>query len=182
MRTLLLGLAIVGWLPASTSVHAEIEKIAIICDKGICPNWWPKIIPPQGWMHDRESSHLYNINALAPAGQSFATAETVIYANAIYKPRVPGSTTLAIFIEGDHISFAKKSPGLVIAPDAALITRDGTQAKTWRMEPKAKGQWERIAYFEEDEYYMVFAISSKTAAGLARSMQSFEEAVTNYAK
>ena len=76
--------------------HAEIEKLATICDKGICPHWWPKVAPPKGWTHDPQHSYLYNINALAPEGKSFADAETVIYANAVYKPRVPESKTLLI--------------------------------------------------------------------------------------
>jgi hypothetical protein len=182
MRTLLLILATVGGLLATTPAPAEIAKLASICGKGICPHWWPKLAPPPGWSHDREHSFLYNLNAMAPEGQSFANADTVLYANAIYKPRVPDAATLAAFIEGDHTTFGEKSPGIVIKADETLRTKDGTPAKTWRMEPKANDQWERIAYFEEDEYYMVFVISSRTAAGLARSMPSFESLVTNYAK
>jgi hypothetical protein len=182
MRTSLFALSIAGWLLAATPADAEIEKLATICNKGICPHWWPKLIPPSGWVHDREHSYLHNMNALAPVGQSFPDAETVMYANAVHKPRVPDSATLAAFIEGDHATFKEKSPGLMIKADETLRTKDGTPAMTWRMEPKANAQWERIAYFEEDEYYMVFVISSRTVAGLASSMPSFEAMVTSYAK
>jgi hypothetical protein len=182
MRTHLFILAIVGGLFATTPAPAEIEKLATICGKGICPHWWPKLAPPAGWSHDREHSYLYNLNAMAPQGQSFADAETVMYANAIYKPRVPDAATLTAFIEGDHTTFTEKSPGIVIKADEAQRTKDGTLAKTWRLEPKGNDQWERIAYFEEDDYYMVFVISSRTAAGLARSMPSFESLLANYAK
>ena len=178
MRSYLPLVIALAFLPLAPG-HAEIEKIATVCDKGICPHWWPKLTPPAGWTHDREHSYLYNINALAPDGKSFANSETVMYANAIYKPRVPDSATLAAFIEGDHEAFKEKSPGLEIKVDKDLSTKDGTSVKTWRMEPRTDGQWERAAYFEEDEYYMVFIISSRTADGLDRSMPYFEAAVEN---
>jgi hypothetical protein len=38
MRTHLLILAIVGGLLATTPAPAEIEKLATICGKGICPH------------------------------------------------------------------------------------------------------------------------------------------------
>jgi hypothetical protein len=114
--------------------------------------------------------------------ESFAGAETVMYANAIHKPRVAAAKTLAALIEGDHAGFVKKWPRLQVKMDGDLRTRDGVLAKTWRMEATATGQWERIAYIEEGEYYLVFVISSRTAAGLARSTPSFEAMVTTYAK
>jgi hypothetical protein len=182
MRTILILIVALVQLIATPLAQAEVEKFATVCDKGICPYWWPKLTPPSGWFHDRRHSYLYNINAIAPDGQSFADAETVMYANAIYKPRVPDSPTLADFVEGDHATFKEKSPGLLIKADEVLRTKDGTLAKTWRMEPKEKGQWERIAYFEEDEYYMVFVISARTEAGLSRGMPAFEALVASYTK
>ena len=182
MHTFLLVVALFCAVLIATPGHAEMEKTATVCDKGICPHWWPKLAPPLGWVHDREHSYLYNINALAPEGKSFADAETVMYANAVYKPRVPDSRTLAEFVDGDHHSFKEKSPGLEIETDQVLRTKDGTLAKTWRMKPKSVGQWERIAYFEEDEYYMVFVISARTARGLVVSMQSFEALVASYVR
>jgi hypothetical protein len=181
MRIFFSLLAVVGWLLSTAPLRAEIEKIATVCEKGICAHWWPKLTPPSGWVHDREHSYLYNMNAMAPEGLSFANAETVMYANAVYKPRVPESTTLGAFIEDDHATFKKKSPGLAIKIDESLRTRDGKVAATWRMEPKEGDQWERIAYFEEDDY-MIFVVSSRTTAGLARGMPSFEALVSHYAK
>jgi len=73
---------------------AEIQKFANPCDQGICFSWWPKLPRVAGWHQDQDQSYNYKINAQAPDGRTFANAETVIYANAIYKPRVPESKTL----------------------------------------------------------------------------------------
>lgn len=105
-----------------------------------------------------------------------------MYANAVYKPRVPEAATLAAFISGDHASFRREVPDLVIRAGEPLKTGDGKLAATWVLEPQSAGQWERVAYFEEGEYYLVFVISSRTASGLQGAMASFEQLVTGYSE
>ena len=78
----------------SGSVHAEIEKFATPTDAGIQLQWWPKVQLPPGWHFDPGSSHHFGFNAIAPDGSTFSKAETVMYANAEYKPRVPETTTV----------------------------------------------------------------------------------------
>ena len=162
------------------AASAETERIATPCEKGVCFHWWPKLVAPTGWMHDRDQSLHYNVNALAPAGKSFVNSETVMYANAILRSRVPESKTLQDFIKADHANFLRESPGLSIVPAEDLKTAEGTTARSWNLAPKAEGNWERVAYFEEGEYYMVFVISSRSEAGLREQMASFERLVAGY--
>lgn len=151
-------------ISVASPAHSEMEKIATVCKTGICTYWWPKLTPPDGWQHDRNHSHHYNFNAMAPTGKSFGDAETVMYANAVYKPRIPEAKTLSEFIINDHASFRRETPDLTLRPSGKLKTKDGKEVVTWLLEPKSSGQWERVAYFEESDYYMVFVVSSRTAA------------------
>jgi hypothetical protein len=157
-----------------------MERIATPCRTGICFNWWPKLAVPAGWQHDRDHSLHYNFNALAPDGKSFADAEAVMYANAVYRPRVPESKTLEQFIRHDHENFTKSNPGLKIASATALKTADGKTARSWSLSPQGAGQWEQVAYLEQGEYYIVFVVSSRTQAGLRASMPAFEQLISGY--
>ncbi|HBH38502.1 MAG TPA: hypothetical protein DDX06_09000 [Curvibacter sp.] len=103
-----------------------------------------------------------------------------MYANAIYRPRVPTAKTLDELIAQDQKRFRSEIPDIEIVSDGLLKTLDGKTARTWRLAPKSKGQWERVAYFEEGEYYMVFVISSRAKSGLEKNMSSFEALVANY--
>ena len=173
-------LLLVLMLQQATPAVAETERIATTCEKSVCFYWWPKVVPPPGWQQDRDQSIRFNFNAMAPGDKSFVNAETVMYANAVYRPRVPEAKTLEDFVVTDHAKFRSETPGLSIVSASALKTSDGKIAKTWALIPKAQGQWERVAYFEEGEYYMVFVISSRSEAGLQREMPSFERFIESY--
>jgi hypothetical protein len=173
-------LALVACVAGSASAMAEVEKVAFSCGQEICFRWWPKVSPVAGWQHDRDHSLHYNFNALSPSGTTFATAETVMYANAIYKPRVPEDKTLANFINGDIEQFKRENPGLVVKPAAALVTADGKSVSVYWLQPKGAGQWERVAYFEEGEYYMLFVVSSRSESGLIAASRAYESLLAAY--
>jgi hypothetical protein len=121
---------------------AEVEKFAVLCENSICPHWWPMLKPPAGWHHDRHYSVHYNINALVQDGQSFNDAETVMYANAVFKPRVPESKTLTAFIENNQAGFRQQFSDISIIPATTLTTSDRKPAEGWMLKPTTKGQWE----------------------------------------
>ena len=50
----------------STSVCAEIEKVALPGDNGFQFYWWPKLVPFKEWHHDRDASLHYQVNAMVP--------------------------------------------------------------------------------------------------------------------
>ena len=176
-----LQLAIVAViLTTCTAASADMERIATPCKTGICFHWWPKVAIPPGWQHDRDHSLHYNFNALAPEGKSFADAETVMYVNAVYRPRVPEAKTLDEFIRNDHTNFVNEAPDLKIVPAGTLKTANDRIVYSWTLSPASKGQWERVAYLEQGEYYIVFVISSRNQAGLRAAGPSFEQLVAAY--
>ena len=103
-----------------------------------------------------------------------------MYANAIYRPRVPNEKMLSAFIESDIQKFKDDNPGLVVEESTSLKTADGKTAKVFFLKPTRQGQWERLAYVEEDEYYMVFVASSRTESGLLSVSGAYESLVTQY--
>jgi hypothetical protein len=159
---------------------ADVEKIATTCEQQICFHWWPKLPKIEGWQHDRQSSIHYNFNALAPTGKLFTDSEAVIYANAVYRPRGPNEKTLASFIESDISQFREDTPGLVVDEEKPLMTGDGQQVLVFRLKPSQTGQWERVAYFEEGDYYMVFVLSSRSERGLSSASPAYEILLLRY--
>lgn len=173
-------LSIVLTFFVTVQAFADVEKIAQICGEQICFRWWPRVEAPSGWEHNHQYSLHYNFNALQPAGSDFASAETVMYANAVYRPRVPNEKTLAAFIDSDIQKFKNDNSGLAVEELPQLKTADAKAARIFQLKPAVQGQWERVAYVEEAEYYMVFVVSSRTESGLLGAVKAYEAVVSNY--
>ena len=39
--------------------------------------------------------------------------------------------------------------------------------------PRSKGQWERVSYGEEDDFFLSFVVSAKSKEGLDRVMKDY---------
>ena len=163
-------------------VSAEIEKIALPCNTGMCLYWWPKLPKIVGWHHERESSYSISANALAPDGNTFKNADTVIYAKAFYKPRLPQTKSLAQFIADDKQQFLGNSPDIVISEVDELSSSDGNKFQSFTYFPALAGNWERVAYGEEGEFYLVFTISSRTKAGFEKAITAYKSLVASYSE
>jgi hypothetical protein len=164
----------------SLSTQAEIEKNAVMCDTGICFYWWPKLPELKGWRQDKEMSFKFSANALAPEGHSFADAEAVMYATANYKPRMPETKSLAMFIAGDKEQFLSADPSLTITPCDALATGDGQKLLCFSYFPKSDGNWEQVSYGEEGDFYLVFTLSSRSKQGFDKTLAAYREMVSHY--
>ena len=169
-------------LVAVSGVHAEIEKIAIPGEKGVSFYWWPKLAPVDGWHQDREHSFYYSANALAPDGFTFKNAESVMYAKAIYKPRVPTLKSLDALIENDKKDFEENIPGVSVREVAALSTADGQKLRSFTFFPTSTGNWERVSYGEEDDFYLIFTISSRSQASFNTAVVAYEKLIAGYQK
>lgn len=176
MKRLLLIVALLSAIPVS----AEIEKTAVPCETGLCLFWWPKLPAVKGWHQDLAQSQHYGINALAPNGSTFKDAETVIYAKASYKPRVRETKSVEALIARDKRDFTKNVPGVAIAETKPLITDDGQKLRSLTFFPSSEGNWEQTAYGEEDDFFLVFTISSRTKAGYEKSLPAFKELIHAY--
>jgi hypothetical protein len=167
-------------LMMSSTTFGEIEKVAIPSDRGFSLHWWPKLPKVPGWYHDREASLQLGVYALAPDASTFVNAETVMYGKAVYKAREPDAKTLAAFVALDKREFAAHSPGVVVKAAPGLTTADGKRLESFTFFPTSTGNWERVAYGEEGEYYLVFAVSSRSLRGYDASAKSYERMVGGY--
>ncbi len=163
------------------SVQAEIYKLALPSNAGMKFYWWPILPNVTGWHHDRDHSIHYSANTQAPDGYTFANAETVIYARAIFKPRVPNLNDIASFIENDQVKF-KSDGNIIVSETTAVFTSDNTELKSFTFSPTKTGNWEQVAYGEEEEYYLIFTISSRSKDGFNKSSSFYEQFINNYKK
>lgn len=164
----------------SMTARAEIEKYALQCETGFCLYWWPKLPEIKGWHQDKDESYHYSMNALAPDGSSFVNAEAVMYANAVYKPRVPETKSLDTFIADDKKHFLASDPHIAIAEVSELITGDGNKFRSFTFFPKSKGNWEEVTYGEEGEYYLTFVLSSRSKDRFDKTQSSYRQLIGQY--
>lgn len=166
----------------SSSANAEIEKIAIPVEQDMSFYLWPKLQALDGWHQDREHSFYYRANVLAPDGYTFKNAESVIYAGALYKPRIPNLNSLDALIDNDKREFELSAPGGAIREVAPISTADGERLRSFVFYPVSGGNWERVSYGEEGEYYLVFTVSSRSMSGLTAAIPAYEKLIVGYRK
>ena len=158
----------------------EIEKVGQTCEKGICLAWWPKLETAKGWHHERGPSLTNGVNIQVPDGFTFSNAETVIYAKAEYKPRIPKTSSLDDFIQDDEEDFLKSDPSIAITKVPPLKTKDGKAFASYTFFPKGNGNWEQVSYGEEGDFYLIFTISSRSRAGFLDSLPIYEKYIARY--
>jgi len=167
-------------LASLTAGGAEIEKVAQICQTGICLYWWPKLPKIEGWHQDQTASMQFGVNALAPDGFIFTNAVAVMYANASYKPRDPETKSMQMFIAADERQFEASERGVQIAEVKPLMTADGKLMRSFTFFPKSRGNWEQVAYGDEGEYYLTFVLSSKSKTGFQDAEGAYRELIAHY--
>jgi len=167
-------------LATTAATVAEIEKRGHPCETGVCLYWWPKLPVVNGWHQDPEASERYAANALTPNGSTFKNAETVMYATAPFKPRVPILKSVADLIASDKKDFVQSSPGIVISEAKALVTGDGQKLRSFTFFPAGHGDWERVSYGQEGDFYLIFTISSRTKAGYKKALPAYEALIRHY--
>jgi hypothetical protein len=162
------------------TARAGVEKIAVPCPNGICLYWWPKLPQLKGWHQDKDQSFNYGVNAMAPDGSSFVNAESVMYARAEYKPRVPETKSVDMLIADDKKGFLASDPGITVTEVSALVTGDGSKMRSFTFFPKSKGNWELVSYGEESDYYLIFSLSSRSKEAFDKAQSAYRELIAQY--
>jgi len=119
-------------------------------------------------------------NVLVPVGSSFTAAEAVIYVKALYKPRMPDIASVEALIEDDKKKFLDSRPGMKIVESKALATADGKVLRSFEYIPDQQGDWEQVSYGEEEDFYLIFVISSRTKTGYGRTISVYEKLIESY--
>ena len=164
------------------AVFAGMYKVTVPEKSGKEAYWWPILPDLPGWMHDEVASRRFASNFLVPRGKTFANAPAVIYAKALYKPRIPDTKSVDQLIADDERQVAKQSPGIRISEQAALQDRDGKGFKCVTFAPSSEGSWELVAYGEEDDFYLIFTVSGDSPATFEKAIPDFKKLISRYKK
>jgi len=173
-------LAILLILIAAVPGSAEVEKLAVPSEHGVDFYWWPRLPATDGWLHDEEASQTLAANVLVPEGSSFAEAPAVMYAKALYKPRAPEIQSIQELVESDRGEFERDMPTLRIERLPDLTTGDHRALIQLSFTHSGEGNWERVAYGEEGNYYLIFVISARNEADLKGAVPAFEKLLASY--
>lgn len=166
-------------LLAAPSGHAEIEKIADPREHEMVFMWWPKVVPPAEWVHERDASYENYINMFVLKGETFAHSPAIMYARAV---QFDGDTAkeLEKAIRDDHAGFLQRFPESKVEEVAAVKTGDGTALRTFAFTPQSKGHWELVAYGREPRYVLFFCISADSKELLEKHRAAFLAMVASY--
>ena len=166
----------------ASAAHAEMVKLAVPNGQGMQMFWWPKLEVPSGWHQEMEASFRTSSNVMVQDGSNFSNSPTVIYARAIYKPRVRSIGSLAQLIENDHRDFRENVSRIAIEKTEHAITADGHALQSYLFTPEDEGNWERVSYGEEPDYFLIFTVSSRSEEGLNEAMETYDEVVGSYSE
>jgi hypothetical protein len=159
-----------------------MEKIAIPCaaKEKLCFYWWPILPEVPGWQQDRDVSFHYSANMLVPKGATFKDSESVMYVLGDFKERDPETKTISQRIANNHANAKKRDPKMKIVDAPSFKTAEGVVAKSFFYSPSKEGSWERLAFVDEPEYFIVFVLSSRSETGMKKAMADFELLVSRY--
>jgi len=159
---------------------AEVITTKVPTDHGVQLFRWPKLTPPPGWHQDMAQSGAQGVNALAPDGSTFDKADTVIYAKAIYIPGQSRVRDLKQLINEDRDAFRKSDPAVGISQLDTLESRAGLDFQIYSFASPAQPDWEAVAYGEDQDYFFLFVLSSRTEAGFRANLSTFQDLVRSY--
>ncbi|MGE0665963.1 MAG: hypothetical protein AB7O49_05330 [Sphingomonadales bacterium] len=167
---------------ALSPASAEIVKTAdASCREGaICFRWWPKLPDLAGWHSDDATNKTYGASILLPEGSTFADAPALIYGAATSKSKSEDVRSVADYIRKDTDGFREHDPGLRITEVDPLVTADGQSLRCFTFFPSGEGNWEKVAYGEEDDFFLVFTVSGRTEKDYTEALPTFDGMVKAY--
>jgi hypothetical protein len=166
----------------ATPANAEMEKIAIPFDNQIRLFNWPKVVVPNAWHHEKESSYANGVNIIVQDNFTFGNSESVIYTASVYKPSRPEIKSLEALIAEDKKALLTQFPETVISTEAALSDGKNNKMLSLRYSPRASGNWERVTYGEETDFYLIFTLSSRSEKGYLTAMPTYKKVIKSYNK
>lgn len=177
LRLLVLSVMV---LVAPMAAYGAIHKVAVPDGPDVTLYWWPEFPTIDGWVHEDEASIQLKANVLVPAGKSFFDSTAVIYGGAIYKPRSPETTSLDQLVANDVAEALNGTPGTTGKELRKMTDADGKPWRCFAFTPHDEGRWEWVAYGEEGDFYLIFAVTGKTSSALRSALPAFKKLVQTY--
>lgn len=109
------------------AARAEVQKLLHPCGGlRLCASYQLVLTPPDGWVIDEKASNENKIQIMVPKGQSFATAEPLIYVQVFYHP--DKQQTLADFARASNARWLAANPKSKITEMPAVERTNGKPA------------------------------------------------------
>jgi hypothetical protein len=111
----------------AASAHAEVQKFLNPCvGQKLCASYALVLTPPDGWILDTKATAENKVQIMVPKGQSFATAEPLIYVQVFYQP--DKNETLADFARASNARWLAANPKAKITDLLAVERLNGKPA------------------------------------------------------
>jgi hypothetical protein len=107
--------------------RAEVQKFLNPCGgQKLCASYALVLTPPDGWVVDAKATADNKVQIMVPKGQSFATAEPLIYVQVFYQP--DKQQTLADFARASNARWLAANPRAKITELTAVERSNGKPA------------------------------------------------------
>jgi hypothetical protein len=120
----LLALLTTALFLRTATARAEVQKFLNPCGgQKLCASYQLVLTPPDGWVLDKQASSENKVQILVPKGQSFVTAEPLIYVQVFYQP--DKAQTLADFARLSNARWLAVNPKAKITELPAVERLNG---------------------------------------------------------
>jgi hypothetical protein len=107
--------------------RAEVQKLLHPCGGlQLCASYQLVLTPPDGWVLDEKASNDNKVQIMVPKGQSFASAEPLIYVQVFYHP--DKQQTLAEFARASNARWLAANPKSKISDMPGVERTNGKSA------------------------------------------------------
>ena len=132
---------------------------------------------PEGWVLDNHSGVDQGLYAVFyPKGESWAGAETVMYANTSSLIE----DTFDQLIQYDVENFKKDSPDVKITDGKDILVNEKVTAKVKYFLSQTEKSYEAVAYIDAGKTGVMIVMSSRSDKGFHDSLTAFEKLVKSY--
>ena len=175
----LMGLLLVGVVPAWADTDPEKKKMV---PAGVIagPGYAFSILAPDGWTLDPESGKSSGLKvALYPEGSTWEDTRVFMYVHACARPSCSDSS-YDEYVSAAVKTFRREQPTAMVAVGESISTADGKSAQVRSFSGDEWGNFEAVAYVEEDAVFAILVMSSKNQKIYEQSFEAFEDFVRSY--
>jgi hypothetical protein len=126
-RAFILLLVSAALVACTAAARAEVQKFLNPCGgQKLCASYALVLTPPDGWVLDAKASAHNKVQIMVPDGQTFATAEPLIYVQVFYQ--ADKAQTLADFARASNARWLAVNPKATITELPAVERANGKPA------------------------------------------------------